>query len=125
MASGKTDGVAASIAAIGFAHSTEPLSFGLHNGVTCSEWAPYEPADSVMQAGTKAFPDYPASVLSQSPQFSFLKDICKMWDVAKAPAAQREVTRNAIPTLVIMTATTPDVGAGYLEAAAKPIPNST
>jgi pimeloyl-ACP methyl ester carboxylesterase len=125
MASGKTDGVAASIAAIGFAHSTEPLSFGLHNGVACSEWAPYEPADSVMEAGKKAFPDYPASVLSQSPQFSFLKDICKMWDVAKAPTAQREVTRNSIPTLVIAGSYDALTSAAAAEAAAKPIPNST
>jgi pimeloyl-ACP methyl ester carboxylesterase len=125
MASGKTDGVAASIAAIGFAHSTEPLSFGLLNGVTCSEWAPYESADSVMEAGKKAFPDYPASVLSQSPQFPFLKDICKMWDVAKAPAAQREVTRNAIPTLVIAGSYDAMTSAKAAEAAAKPIPGST
>jgi pimeloyl-ACP methyl ester carboxylesterase len=125
MAGGKTDGVAASIAAIGFAHSTEPLSFGLHNGVTCSEWAPYEAADSVMDAGKKAFPDYPESVLSQSPQFGFLKDTCKMWGVPKAPAAQREVTTNAIPTLVIAGSYDAMTSAKAAEAAAKPIPGST
>jgi pimeloyl-ACP methyl ester carboxylesterase len=125
MASGRTDGVAASIAAIGFAHSTEPLSFGLHNGVTCSEWTPYEPADSVMEAGKKAFPDYPASVLSQPPQFAFLKDICKAWNVPKAPAAQREVTTNAIPTLVIAGSYDAMTSAKAAEAAAKPIPGST
>ena len=125
MASGKTDGVAASIAAIGFAHSTEPLSYGLQNGVVCAEWVPYEATDSVMEAGKKAFPGYPDSVLSQAPQFAFAKDVCKLWDVAKAAPAQREVTKNAIPTLVIAGSYDAMTSPQSAEAAAKPIPNST
>ena len=125
IAGGRMDDVAASIAAIGFTHTTEPLSFGLLNGVVCSEWAPYEPADSVLAAGRKAFPGYPDSVLSQSPQFPFMKDICKAWDVAKAPASQREVTRNAIPTLVIAGSFDAFTSAHAAADAAKPIPGST
>ena len=61
LAAGKIEGVAQSVAAIEFAHSTEPLSYGLQNGVMCSEWVPYEAAGSVMAAGREAFPDYPHS----------------------------------------------------------------
>lgn len=124
-AGGGIDDVAASIAAIGFTHTTEPLSFGLLNGVACSEWAPYEPADSVLAAGRKAFPGYPDSVLSQSPQFPFMKDICTVWDVVRAPAAQREVTRNPIPTLAIAGSFDALTSAHAAAEAARPIPDST
>lgn len=125
IAGGRMDEVAASIAAIGFTHTTEPLSFGLLNGVVCSEWAPYEPADSVLAAGRQAFPGYPDSVLSQAPQFPFMKDICRTWDVARAPASQREVTRNALPTLVIAGSFDAFTSAHAAAEAAKPIPGST
>jgi len=124
-AGGRIDDVAASIAAIGFTHTSEPLSFGLLNGVVCSEWAPFEAADSVLSAGRKAFPGYPDSVLSQSPQFPFMKDICKVWEVARAPAAQREVTRNAIPTLAIAGSFDALTSARAAAEAIRPIPGST
>ncbi|MBS7544103.1 alpha/beta fold hydrolase [Ancylobacter oerskovii] len=101
MAAGRMEGVASIIAAIGFAHSAEPLSYGLQNGVMCSEWIAYEAADSVLQAGLRAFPAYPASVRSQAPQFPFAAEVCKVWNVARAPEAQRDPTASAIPTLVI------------------------
>jgi hypothetical protein len=39
--------------------------------------------------------------LTQAPQFPFMRDVCRVRTVPKAPIAQRAVARSAIPTLVI------------------------
>jgi hypothetical protein len=83
--------------------------WGLHNGVVCSEWVLYESAGAgnVLKEGRRAFPSFPSSVLVQGPQFPFMTELCRVWQVPKAPAWQREITRSAIPTLVIAAALTP------------------
>ncbi len=92
--------VFASQAATGGLHAGE-LSYGLQYGVVCSEWVPYAPKSDVSKQGRRAFPKFPDSVLAQAPQFPFRYKDCPVWDVPKAPAAQREVTTSAIPTLVL------------------------
>jgi hypothetical protein len=100
MADGREHDALASIAATAGLHQGD-LSWGLHNGVVCREWVPYERAGNVRKEGRRAFPNFPASVLAQAPQFPFLRELCRAWDVPAAPAAQREPARGAIPTLVI------------------------
>ncbi len=97
---GETKPVFASQAATGGLHAGE-LSYGLQYGVICSEWVPYAPESSVKRMGKDAFPKFPESVLAQAPQFPFRHMDCPVWDVPKAPAAQREVTTSSIPTLVL------------------------
>jgi pimeloyl-ACP methyl ester carboxylesterase len=97
------------------------LSWGLHYGVVCSEWVPYERADNVLQQGRRAFPAFPTSVLAQAPQFPFMREICQAWDVPKAPAAQRAVTRGSIPTLIIAGSYDAITSPQAAQAAAKPL----
>ena len=92
--------VLASQAATGGLHAGE-LSYGLQYGVICSEWVPYAPESDVLKQGRRAFPKFPGSVLAQAPQFPFRYEDCPVWDVPKAPEAQREVTTSSIPTLVL------------------------
>jgi pimeloyl-ACP methyl ester carboxylesterase len=92
--------VLASQAATGALHAGE-LSYGLQYGVICSEWIPYETPAGVLRKGRRAFPRFPTSVLAQPPQFPWRFMDCPIWDVPKAPAAQREITRSDIPTLVL------------------------
>jgi len=86
---------ASSITAPGF------VGYGLLYGVACSEWVPYEPASAILPAARRAFPRYPASVLAQPPQFAYMTDDCRVWNVPKAPPEQRNVTTSTIPTLVL------------------------
>jgi pimeloyl-ACP methyl ester carboxylesterase len=93
--------------------------------VVCSEWEPSEPKSDLLQRGRRAFPHYPASVLAQAPQIPFTFSDCRIWDVPKAPAAQRAVTQSTIPTLLLsgtFDAVTPPSQA---RLAARTLPNST
>jgi pimeloyl-ACP methyl ester carboxylesterase len=99
MANGRPEPVMASIAAV----FSQPgnLSWGLHYGVVCSEWVPYEPTDNIVVQGRRAFPTFPASVLEQAPLYPYAADVCAVWPVAPAPPAQRTLPTSAIPTLVV------------------------
>jgi pimeloyl-ACP methyl ester carboxylesterase len=83
--------------------SPSPLAHGLKFGVICSEWVPYEGRRAIARQGRRAFPSLPAAVRAQAPQLqlTFMDRDCRVWDVPKAPAAIREPTFSAIPTLVI------------------------
>ncbi|MGA7490259.1 MAG: alpha/beta hydrolase, partial [Xanthobacteraceae bacterium] len=124
MARGRTHDVVASIAASTAAHQGD-LSWGLHNGVVCSEWVPYERAGSVLEQGRRAFPAFPDSVLAQAPQFPFLREICRVWRVTKAPAAQRAIARGDIPTLVIAGGYDAITSPRVAQAAAAPLAAAT
>jgi pimeloyl-ACP methyl ester carboxylesterase len=116
--------VLASQAATGGLHAGE-LSYGLQYGVVCSEWVPYAPESSVARLGRDAFPKFPKSVLAQAPQFPFRYMDCPVWDVPKAPKAQRKVTRSAIPTLVLAGSFDSLTAAKSARIAAKTLSNST
>jgi pimeloyl-ACP methyl ester carboxylesterase len=99
-ARGRERPLLASQAATGALHAGE-LSYGLQYGVICGEWVPFETRRSVIRRGRAAFPAFPRTVLAQPPQFPFRFMDCPVWDVPAAPAAQREVPRFAVPTLVL------------------------
>jgi pimeloyl-ACP methyl ester carboxylesterase len=120
LAAGRPKNIAATWASL----SQQPTN-GLQYGVVCSEWVPYEPKSKLLEKGRKAFPRYPDSVLAQAPQVPFGFEDCRIWNVPKAPAAQRAVTRSAIPALLLsgtFDAVTPPRPA---RIAARTLPNST
>ena len=123
-ARGQLREVMASVAAAALLHQGD-LSWGLHNTVVCSEWIPYESANNVSREGRRAFPAFPASVLAQAPQFPFMREVCRVWTVAKAPAAQRAVPRSAIPTLVIAGSYDAITAPPAAQAAARALANAT
>ncbi len=77
------------------------LGNGLFNGVSCSEWVPYESENAVVEAGRRAFPMFPLSILKNAPNLPFMRENCRDWSVPKASPLVRAVTRSTIPTLVI------------------------
>ncbi|WP_241002883.1 alpha/beta fold hydrolase [Streptomyces sp. CB01881] len=77
------------------------VSHGLAFGVFCSEWTPFESEADVLEAGRRAFPSFPDSVLANAPLLAWLHADCRAWDVPAAPRSVREVTRSDIPTLVL------------------------
>ncbi|MFJ9610660.1 alpha/beta fold hydrolase [Kitasatospora sp. NPDC101176] len=77
------------------------MSHGLAYGVFCSEWTPFETEQDVIEAGRRAFPSFPGSVLANAPLLPWLHEDCRAWDVPAAPASVRDVTRSDIPTLVL------------------------
>jgi pimeloyl-ACP methyl ester carboxylesterase len=123
-ARGQRHTVLASQAATGGLHAGE-LSYGLQYGVICSEWVPYAPEASVRRKGHLAFPRFPRSVREQAPQFPFRYRDCPVWNVPKAPATQREVTRSDIPTLVLAGSFDSLTSAESARDAARTLPNST
>jgi pimeloyl-ACP methyl ester carboxylesterase len=125
MTRGRPHDVLASVAAVFTTHADGDMSWGLQYGVACSEWMPYESADDIISHGRRAFPAFPTSVLAQAPQFPFQADICRVWQVPKAPAAQREATRSAIPTLVIAGSYDASTSPLAAEAAAASLTKST
>jgi pimeloyl-ACP methyl ester carboxylesterase len=96
LAAGRARNIAASWASV----SKQPGN-GLQYGVECREWVADAPESQLLQRGRRAFPLYPDSVLAQAPQVPFAFADCRVWDVPKAPAAQRAVTQSSIPTLVL------------------------
>lgn len=80
-----------------------------------------ESAGNVLKEGRRAFPRFPTSVLAQGPQFLFMTELCRVWQVTKAPARQREITRSAIPTLVIAGSFDAITSVKVAEAAARPL----
>ncbi|MFH7599529.1 alpha/beta fold hydrolase [Streptomyces racemochromogenes] len=77
------------------------VSHGLVYGVFCSEWAPYEARDAALRGGQEAFPSFPRSVQSLSPQLAYLHQDCDTWNVPAAPRSIRDATKSGIPTLAI------------------------
>lgn len=77
------------------------LSHGLVYGVFCSEWTPYEARDAALRGGEEAFPSFPRTVQSQSPQLAYLHQDCDTWNVPAAPRSIRDATTSDIPTLAI------------------------
>ena len=66
---GMTHDVLALYAIVGVTHEGE-FSFGLQNGVICSEWVPYESPDNIVKQGRIQFPTFPDSVLAATAAIS-------------------------------------------------------
>jgi pimeloyl-ACP methyl ester carboxylesterase len=111
--------------AVSWASLSQQPTTGLQYGVVCSEWVPYERKSKLLSKGRRAFPRYPDSVLAQAPQVPFAFDDCRAWDVPKAPATQREVTRSAIPTLLVSGTFDAITAPRQARVAARTLPNST
>lgn len=101
------------------------FSHGLTFSVWCSEWVPYETAAAQFAAGRRAFPGFPASVLAQAPQLTFLRAACRAWDVPRAPRSIRAVTRSRIPTLAITGSFDAQTGAQWGPYVARTLSRST
>jgi pimeloyl-ACP methyl ester carboxylesterase len=63
--------------------------------------------------------------LRQAPQFAFWTEDCRVWDVPKAPASQRAITRSAIPTLILSGTFDSKTGAKWGRYASRTLSNST
>jgi len=116
--------IAASRAALAKPASESVQGYGLTYGVFCSEWMPFRQSQ-ILAAGQAAFPTYPATVLSQSPQLPFATEDCAVWDVPKASASIRDVTTSSIPTLVINGAFDGKTSPIWATYVARTLPNST
>lgn len=122
LASGKADEIAASRAAL----VTPPgyIGYGLTFGVFCRESFPFGSKEQILAAARKVLPAYPASVLAEPPQFTYMPDDCRIWNVPAVPASFREPTRSRIPVLFVsgtFDAVTPP---RWAKAAAATLPNA-
>jgi pimeloyl-ACP methyl ester carboxylesterase len=100
-------------------------SYGLSYGAACSEDAAYERPSDILRLGRLAFPTFPTSVLRQAPQFPFWTQDCRVWNVPKAPASQRALTRSSIPTLILSGTFDAKTGARWGRYVARALPNAT
>lgn len=79
------------------------FSWGLFDSIWCSEAVPFSTPSQDLQAGQRALPGFPNSVLSAAPtiSFFFLRDQCPIWNVPKAPSSSRAVTTSSVPSLIL------------------------
>lgn len=77
------------------------IGYGLVFGVLCSEWAPHSTPAQVLASGRGAFPDFPHSVVAEPPQFTWLADVCRLWNVPPAPPNARRLVRSDVPALLL------------------------
>jgi pimeloyl-ACP methyl ester carboxylesterase len=101
------------------------ISYGLLYGVACREWTPFASAKDILTVGRRTFPQYPASVLRQSPQFLDVNADCRAWGVPPAPASFRTPTRSTIPTLMFSGTFDAITSDAWAHDAARTLPNST
>jgi pimeloyl-ACP methyl ester carboxylesterase len=101
------------------------FAHGMSYSVWCSEWIPYESVKQQLRMAKKAFPGFPPSVLAQGPQLTFLRNICRRWNVPTAPSSVRDVTHSTIPTLAITGTFDAQTGAQWGAFAASTISPST
>ena len=101
------------------------LGNGLFNGVACGEWVPYETEKAVIEAGRRAFPKFPVSILKNAPNLPFMRENCRAWNVPKVSASVRAATVSSIPTLVISAQYDAQTGPSFGDYVARTLPNST
>jgi pimeloyl-ACP methyl ester carboxylesterase len=124
LAHGRPQRVATFWASVSAHPETNPFAYGMNLTVVCRDQVPFESASARVRAGQQAFPAFAASVQAQAPQEAFIGDGCRAWNVPKAPASVRAVTKSAIRTLLesgSFDAQTADQWARY---AARTLPNS-
>lgn len=123
VAAGSTDQVASSWAAMAATHAGV-YSYGLQNGVICAEWVPYAQPGDPLAIGKEVFPRFPDSVLAHAPQFPFMVDDCRMWDVPEGDPEQRVLGGEA-PVLFIAGSYDALTSPFYAEQAAAALPRAT
>jgi pimeloyl-ACP methyl ester carboxylesterase len=112
-------------AAASFVPKVPEQALGMTSSFVCQEWVPYGSMSAVLRAGRAAFPTLPTSVLINAPQLPFEHELCRVWNVPKGTAAQRNRVRSNIPTLVISGTFDSRTGARWGRYAAATLPNST
>jgi len=118
LAAGKADAIA-SDRLTSYVMPPNFVGYGLVFGAVCSEWVPYASASQILAVGRRTFPAYPRTVLAQAPQFFYMNDECKAWNVPRGPAAQRDVTSSTIPTLTVSGGYDPIAPASWARLAAQ------
>ena len=115
-----------SIAASRLAQVAPPgfVGYGLTYGVVCREWVPFDSEREVLAHGRDVLPRYPRSVLAEPPQFTYMFDDCRVWDVPAAPASVREPPVSGIPTLILSGSFDSVTALTWAYAAAETLPNS-
>ncbi|MFF4445736.1 alpha/beta fold hydrolase [Streptomyces sp. NPDC001502] len=98
---------------------------GLTNSVVCSEWVPDHSASDVLNAGRRAFPDWPDPVLAQAPQLAFQDQVCRVWNVPDRTAAMRVAPVSTAATLFINGTGDMKTGASWARKTARTLPHST
>ncbi|MCX5275211.1 alpha/beta fold hydrolase [Streptomyces virginiae] len=98
---------------------------GLTNSVVCSEWVPDHSASDVLNAGRRAFPDWPDQVLAQAPQLAFQEQVCRVWNVPDRTATVRVAPVSSVPTLFINGTGDMKTGASWAQKTARTLPRST
>jgi pimeloyl-ACP methyl ester carboxylesterase len=101
------------------------LGNGLFYGVSCGEWVPYETEARVVEAGRRAFPTFPMSILKNAPNLPFMRENCRDWNVSAVSSSVRAATRSNIPTLVISAQYDAQTAASFGAYVARTLPNST
>ncbi|MFB7448983.1 alpha/beta fold hydrolase [Streptomyces sp. NPDC056194] len=98
---------------------------GLTHSVVCSEWAPGFSESDLLEAGRRAFPGWPDSVLAHAPQLPFEYDLCRVWNVPDRTAIQRVTTFSRVPTLIVNGTFDAKTGASWGPYAGRTLPRST
>jgi pimeloyl-ACP methyl ester carboxylesterase len=122
LAAGKPQAIAASrlaqVTPAGF------IGYGLTFGVLCREWYPFSTYAQIEKQGRRVFPSFPASVLAEAPQFTFITEDCKAWNVPAAPPVTREPVRSGVPTLILSGSFDGVTALPWAKAAAASLANS-
>ncbi|MFI1394531.1 alpha/beta fold hydrolase [Streptomyces sp. NPDC020681] len=100
-------------------------AYGLTESVACAEWVPGFSAADLLNAGRRAFPGWPDTVLAQAPQLPFQEQVCRAWDVPDRTAFHRMTTFSKVPTLVVSGTFDAKTGAQWGRFAARTLPRST
>ncbi|SBT94075.1 TAP-like protein [Streptomyces sp. DI166] len=101
------------------------FAHGLTHSVACAEWAPGFSQRDLLEAGRRAFPGWPDSVLAHAPQLPFEHDLCRVWNVPDRTAVQRIATYSEVPALIISGTFDAKTGARWGAFAARTLPRST
>ncbi|MET9686893.1 alpha/beta fold hydrolase [Streptomyces sp. NPDC006514] len=111
--------------AAGSVQAVGESAHGLTHSVVCSEWVPDHSASDVLNAGRKAFPDWPDPVLAQAPQLAFQDQVCRVWNVPDRTAQQRVPPVSPVPTLFLNGTFDMKTGASWAQRTARALPRST
>lgn len=101
------------------------LGHGLFYGITCGEWVPYETEGNVVNAGRRAFPTFPLSILKNAPNLPFMRQNCRAWNVPSIAPQVRDATNSTIPTLVLSAQYDAQTAASFGTYVARTLRNAT
>ncbi|MER6997700.1 alpha/beta fold hydrolase [Streptomyces sp. NPDC000410] len=111
--------------AAGSVQNVGAFAHGLTESVVCGEWAPGYSEPDVLNAGRKAFPGWPDTVLAQVPQLPFQYASCRIWNVPDRASVQRVATVSSVPALVLSGTFDVKTGASWARDVARDLSGST